>query len=179
MKAWEKSRDQSSAEKMYTLLCRMLDLESDTVESMSPGIDVYNRLLKACSITPRQTLEEKSAWKDPLAIAIDTFGKLRGPNGPKTGPSHASYAYMFLTCGKHMSRDDPRRIELARKLFQQCCRDGQVTSLVIETFGTAVPHSVFNNELGISKDEGRMIRVQGHMEGLPMEWKRNVQTKEK
>jgi len=174
MDTWARSRCPAAPGKAFDLLQTMISLYDNGRGrvSLCPDISRYNLVLKACELAPRKEVEGGDSdvatdHRTALNVAIQTFGQVQS-NAFGVIPSHATYSYMIAICNKHMSKRDPRRDKMIEKLFEQCCKDGQLSSLVFKRFQECASPALLNqmaSQYGTSPSS---------YEEYPLTFKRNV-----
>ena len=178
--AWIRQWDKESPKRVEALANEMIKkylMEGRT--DLRPDADLFNLVLKACAhatVTWHEDIE-KEANDTPISIANRTFALLNGKNDFNAKPTHATYAFMFITYKFHLDFDNSRYSQLLLMLWKQCCKDGQVSQFVLESFRKCIIGSEFWKAIGrkegyaaLGKTNPKEVKVSD----LPKEWRRNV-----
>lgn len=115
-----------------------------------PTVVTYNALLNACEYTPIDDLNEK---EDAFSIACLVFDEVR----KELQPTHVTYGTFLGIVSKLMPRSSARA-EIAELVFKRCCKDGQVSPLVLRRLKEAVPFSNYRTLLG-GQSEDRLPKL--------------------
>jgi hypothetical protein len=122
-----------------------------------PNVIVYNNVLNVCEHSP----QESDVAAEHLRIATTVFMQAR--HDKKVELSHVTYGCFISTIGNLMEPSDERD-NLILQVFNECRREGQVSSYVVHKMSGAL----------ISK---ALLRVafEGHSDDdLPPSWTKNV-----
>ena len=127
MNGYAKSGLRDKGRKAYELLQRMKSSYKSGNTDAKPNVVAYTAVINACAYC--SVPSEASVSFD---IACDTFEELLV--NPEYGrPNQATYAQMLTALSKLLPSTRSRSI-LIRKIFSQCCRDGQVSKLVYHIY---------------------------------------------
>lgn len=184
MNAIAKDRNCShKAKKTREILDVMWDLskknddDDDDGSTVYPNIYTYNTVLNAAAFSAFQDEPER---QEAFLVALRTFNDLREMmtsrgksrnNNNNNDPQHqlvpdeVTYGNMFKICANLLDRSDPKRTEMARRLWSDCCEAGLVGDMAWNELKRAVPVHTFLEWIpeGVSQRQD-----------LPMEWRQNV-----
>ena len=169
IKALARSGDMNSikyAERIVERLERRTDLRPDTT--------TYSSLINCCAYYNGPAEGRREA----LDIALRTFNKLCDADGE--GPNNVSYGTLFKSINNLTSVGQGRN-ELLRKLFQQCCQEGQVDGFVLSQLRNASTADLFRElvaqPIGVSGAKGE-ANIKMLLRKLPPRWSRNLRRKQ-
>lgn len=148
----------------------MVDLYQSSKNVLAkPDIITCNSVLNACAYEHAATENDK---KEIMERVVETFEFFQ-MSAPKYGwPNHMTFAHVLLAIARHMSLDDPRRIELAKTTFWQCCERGHVSVLVVTHLHSALPWDDFAQLMGEALFSGEGKKLGFNLRKLPREWTR-------
>eukprot|EP00978_Attheya_sp_CCMP212_P020365 scaffold58223_cov34-Attheya_sp.AAC.1 len=170
--AWGKDKSRDIHEKAISVMNRKWAMSQDfNDDTLKPDSECFLPLFRACArVADIQDEEISKSSSAPFSVAVQLMGKMIS-TGIK--PNHSTYGYMFLLgLRDEWKKNDPRRLALFCRLFQQCCSEGHLSKFVFRTFRSVVPAKTFVKILGPSRSECPY-------EDLPLEWKKNVPPKPK
>lgn len=184
MDAWAKSKEAHKAVRTRELLDRLTDLYQDTRrKNLRPTQIPYNTVLNACAFSAQATSEEEQ--REALKIAVETFASMSTSSAARSSSeTHTvrrdtvSYGNMLKCIANLVPKGDVRN-RMALKVFQQCCEEGLVGSLVWNEIRRAVPFKflleAFGGDLQRSLNNDRqslnIASVEVHQ--LPRHWTAN------
>jgi len=141
------------------ILNRMVDAHKAGNKGAKPTIFTFNAVLNACAFTFDQ--KEKV---DAFIVAVSTLVII--PKFAK--PDHTTYGTLLKAWCNLIPKDDDRRTRAVNSVFRQCCRDGQVGSMVLQQLKYAASPELYRTLIG--KD----ITVEVNISNFPPQWSRNV-----
>mmetsp|Transcript_23644 Transcript_23644/g.36377 ORF Transcript_23644/g.36377 Transcript_23644/m.36377 type:complete len:205 (-) Transcript_23644:960-1574(-) len=156
-----KSNDQSKAGRAKYLLDKLIGMDK---EGCVPNDFVYSAVLNACAFT-------KGDGKDiarAVDIALCTFAELRGSSCVEC--NHVIYGTFLRVLRHQLARRDPQKYSLAKKVFSQCCNEGQVGNLVLSQLQHVTSPELYFSLTG--KDHNESLTVND----VPKSWSRNVRS---
>ena len=183
--AYAVSKDPFKAQKAYNLLQEMTDFGVD------PNIFCYNGVLNACAASSPLAYSNRGDFTDAYLQNLvktlydeltrifddgpgDTTG-IQKKSNTKNGLSPDQVTYgTFLKCGKNILWNDP---SFCIEVFQEACRQGQVSFGVVFQLRQAVPIDIFRELLPPDACD----HMTGHfiLSNIPADWKRNVRERNK
>jgi hypothetical protein len=170
--AWGKDKGRDIHEKAISVMNRKWAMSQDfNDDTLKPDAECFLPLFRACArVADMKDEEINMSSSAPFNVAVQMMGKMIS-TGIK--PNHSTYGYMFLMgLRDEWKKNDPRRLALFCRLFQQCCSEGHLSKFVFRTFRSVVPAKTFVKVLGPSRSECQY-------EDLPPEWSKNVPPKPK
>jgi len=124
-------------------------------KGVRPTTITYNAVLNACAYTNSTDLKEK---EEAFTVACLVFDDVR----KSSKPNHVTYGTFLDVIIKLMPKSDARN-DIAELVFKRCCKDGQVSQLVLRKLKAAVPLSLYRQMLGGDAEDQ-----------LPRKWTANV-----
>jgi len=162
MNAWGKSKEKGKARRAYEILQRMNQMYRAGAKHAKPNVVAYTTVINACAYS------EGSERSDAFDIACETFEELRSHPGYGY-PNHATYSQFLTAAIRLLPSLNSYRMDAIRKIFKQCCHDGQVNPMVFRLYqkvmnenGTEFPGLLSKKILGLTYEQ------------LPDDWKCNV-----
>jgi hypothetical protein len=152
--------------------------ETKSKDGMKMSVVPFTVLLNAAAHSPNWYADEYvdifaefRGEKDPYAIAVDTYHELREDlHELDIEPDHVVFATMLDVVKQHT---DPLFVERRQKvedIFEDACRAGQVSALVVRALKDACPTPDILRTLLNGKHFNSLQTVNS----LPREWTRNV-----
>eukprot|EP00536_Pseudo-nitzschia_multiseries_P009406 jgi/Psemu1/306490/fgenesh1_kg.261_\ len=115
-------------------------------------------VLKACAYTDGDSKEKFEAFQ----VALSIFKEVK--SSPELGVD-SSIAGMFIKACNKLMPAGPKRDDIVKKVFQDCCAQGFVNNFVLNEFGRASSESLRLELLGESSTDDATI---------PEQWSRSV-----
>jgi hypothetical protein len=110
---------------------------------------------------------------DALAVALRTFNKLCEVDDE--GPNTVTYGTLFKAVN-NLTKIGKERDDLIRKLFRQCCNDGQVDGFVLSQVRNACTSQLFrelvSEPAGVHGAKGE-ASIKTLLRKMPQKWSRN------
>ena len=188
--AHAKSRDMDNkAAASLKILRRMHTIYSSGENDLArPTIVTYNSVLNACATTfgivsscrshvstsRKEKVDKSESQYLALSIVKDLYKELTSP-GSEIKPDHFTYGTVLKACANLMSPGDEGAILFIREVFDQCCKDGQVSFGVCFQLRQAAPVDLYRELIptdSIDESNGHFL-----IDRMPSEWKRNVREK--
>lgn len=141
------------------ILHQMVDAYKAGNLSAKPSIFPFNACLNACAYTFDQ--KEKV---DAFLVAVSTLVLLQ----EYTKPDHTTYGTLLKAWCNLIPKDDERRQRVVKSVFTQCCKEGQVGTMVMQQLKYAASPDLYRELVGMDvKDDVKMA-------SLPSHWSQNV-----
>lgn len=155
-----RSKDNDKAVQALQLL---RDIQND--RKVETNTFIYNGILNACAYSTFGTDQDRiTALKIAVLVVEEAIQYAR-----KGDRLNVTYGNFFQACSALCEKREDERIKLEKlieHMFQQCCKQGQVDSLLIKQLKGASSKSLFRKLLG--KYQSLTI------DALPQEWQKNV-----
>jgi hypothetical protein len=160
--AWARSVAYGKAERAQEIYKHMMDLFRAGNMQVRPNIVIYNALLNACAYTVGSDVQEQTR---AIEIASETFREIE--QSPFCHPDQVTYGTFLKVCATQMPEGEAKE-RAVEAVFKKCCKEGQVSELVLRQFqSTATPEQCLKL---LGKTGLDIISV----DILPKEWRRNV-----
>jgi len=147
------------ARKAQSILYRMIDFFKAGNTDAKPSVYTFNACLNACAYTFDQA--EKV---DAFIVAVSTLVLLQ----EYTKPDSVTYGTLLKAWCNLIPNEDERRHRIVNSVFLQCCKDGQVGSMVMQQLQYAATPELYRTLVG--KD----VNDDVNLSSLPWQWTRNV-----
>lgn len=168
--AYALSREPDKAERAWQLLQHMWKV-SETNPEATPSIITYNSVLNACA-----TDTSWSSASSTSDLVRSLYKELLYSDHPNLRPDHFTYGTVLKACA-NVNCGESDNPQFVREVFEQCCKDGQVSfgvcyqlrqAATAELYRKLIPPSAYNP-------------TNGHfsLKDMPREWTRNVQERRK
>ena len=109
---------------------------------------------------------DEKAKKDALKLSLATFELLRG-GSLRSSPDSATYNSMMHACLNLMVANPEEQATLFEQVFQLCCNDGKVNSIVLSSMKRAFPNSKLLAVVNGTSEIG--------IDDVPNSWKRKTE----
>lgn len=188
--AHARSRDMANkAPAALKVLQRMQHLfRSGKNDQAKPTIVTYNSVLNACATTYGNSGSNKSSetlMEDgdcrvyqylALAIVKSIYKDLRSDKSPLR-PDHFTYGTVLKACANLISPGVDDESDFIREVFEECCKDGQVSFGVCFQLRQAAPVDLYRELI----PQKAMDLSNGHfnMDFMPKSWRRNVRERKR
>lgn len=131
-----------------------------------PNEITYTAVINSCAFP---SLPDTRTRRKALDTALFTLKELQGSRYAQ--PNQVTYGTFIRACSNLLHDDDELRREIIKRVFQQCCKDGQVGQMVLNY----TPKDLYGELLA------RVVQPNGKvsLHDLPPEWRRNAQDKDK
>ena len=176
MTAIAKSSKRSKKEKLYKLMNDILESMMNTNISGSdqrffrPTIDHFHFVLKSC-----KDAKEDKDLESLLKIAAQRYSQMRD-NTWNIKPTHVTYGIIMDIFQNHI-KDEESRKKAMSNLFQDCCKDGNLSDVTLRRFRNSFTSKQDFEDL-LRKTLQSTTNVEAvdsfNIECLPQEWKRNT-----
>lgn len=163
--AISKSKDERKAQKALRLLRRMDKLYQAGNKEARPNEVTYTAVLNSCAFP--SVLDQK-ARRRMLDVAIFTLEELQASRYGH--PNQVTYGTFIKACANLLPDDEALRRVVLKKVFDQCCKDGQVGEMVLTHLRKAAPPDLFQELLAVADSKTGTISVRD----LPLEWRCNL-----
>eukprot|EP00554_Chaetoceros_debilis_P002799 CAMPEP_0194089756 /NCGR_PEP_ID=MMETSP0149-20130528/36111_1 /TAXON_ID=122233 /ORGANISM="Chaetoceros debilis, Strain MM31A-1" /LENGTH=808 /DNA_ID=CAMNT_0038773811 /DNA_START=384 /DNA_END=2811 /DNA_ORIENTATION=+ len=159
--SYSRSDCPQKAREAKNVLDRMINSYNHGNKAARPSIYSFNSCLNACAYTCNQN--EKV---DAFVVAVSILAQLQ----EWTKPDHTTYGTMLKALCNLIPEDDERRHRIVNSMFRQCCKEGQVGSMVLQQLRYAASHSLYKTLVGRPITEHDQVTLCN----LPTRWSRNV-----
>ena len=188
--AHARSRDMTNkASAALKVLKRMTHLfQSGKNDQAKPTIVTYNSVLNACATTYGNArskkgsgiLEEDGEYRvyQHLALTIvkSIYNELRSDK-TTLRPDHFTYGTVLKACANLMSPGDDNESDFIKEVFEECCKDGQVSFGVCFQLRQAAPVDLYR-EL-IPQEAMNLSNGHFNMDFMPTAWSRNMKERKR
>jgi hypothetical protein len=130
-------------------------------KQLRPNVVAFNAVMNACAFTSGDVPEQNRA----MEISHSILKELE--QSPYGKPDQISYGTFLKVCGNQMP-DCNTRQKIIEVIFQRCCKDGQLGSLVLSQLKAIAPEELYERLLG------KRIYDNVQLDDLPKEWRCNV-----
>ena len=160
--AWARSIAYGKADRAQKIYRYMMELYRAGNTQVQPNIVIYNSIMNACAYTAGSDILEQTR---AIEIASETFREIE--RSPFCKPDQVTYGSFLKVCATQMPEGDAKE-KAIDAVFRKCCREGQVSELVLRQLqNTATPEQCLKL---LGKHGLDIISV----DVLPKEWRRNV-----
>jgi len=163
--AISKSKHESKGQKALRILRRMDKLYQAGNKEARPNEITYTAVINSCAFP--SVLDPRTRRK-ALDTAVFTLKELQASRYGQ--PNQVTYGTFIKACANLLHDDDEMRRVIIKRVFRQCCKDGQMGEMVLNY----TPRDLKKELLA------DYIRPNGRVSigDLPQEWRRNVQAKD-
>lgn len=160
---WARSRDNTKPQRALRILKKMNDLAKNGDESVRPNLYTYNSAIDACAKCRGTSEQQAQALKIAFAIlkAIQVAKNVK--------PNHVTYGTLIKATGNLMPAG-PERNDIARAVFEKCCKAGMVEDVMLKHLRMAVDGDVLQEVLKGVMDRNGFADYSK----IPPEWTKNV-----
>lgn len=130
-------------------------------KKLKPNVVVANAVMNACAYTTGDGPERNRAVEIAHTILKDL------ETGGYGKPDQVTYGTFLKVCFNQMPECSTRD-QIVRMIFQKCCKDGQVGSLVLQQMRATASPQMYSELVGEDIDSDH------RMQDLPKEWWCNV-----
>lgn len=169
--SWARSHDSSKASHALRLLKEMQDTANSNQdrEDIRPTTFTYNAVLDACAKT--RGSEEQLAHALKIAFAVHKSMLFNSKKGNGAGkPNHITYATLFKVTYKLMPESGEERNAIARAVFENAKKAGQIDRYVLTNLQVATDANLFRELMDPIMDRNGNM----HYNDLPHDWCKNV-----
>lgn len=164
--AISRSQHESKGQKALRILRRMDKLYQSGYTEARPNEITYTAVINSCAYP--SVLDARTRRK-ALDTALFTLEELRTSRYGQ--PNQVTYGTFIRACANLLHDDVETRSTIIKKVFRQCCKDGQLGEMILKY----TPKDLLRNELLVDYVlPNRRISIND----LPTEWRRNVSIKE-
>lgn len=168
--AISKSKDERKAQKALRLLRRMDKLYQAGNKEARPNEVTYTAVLNSCAFP---SVLDPKARRRMLDVAMFTLEELQASRYGH--PNQVTYGTFIKACANLLPDDEDLRRVVLKKVFEQCCRDGQVGEMVLTHLRKAAPPDLYKELLAVANWKTTTISVRD----LPREWRCNLPSEKK
>lgn len=163
--AISKSKHESKGQKALRILRRMDKLYQAGNKEARPNEITYTAVINSCAFP---SLLDSRTRRKALDTALFTLKELQSSRYGQ--PNQVTYGTFIRACANLLHDDEKMRRTIIKRVFRQCCKDGQLGRMVLNY----TPRSLRKELLA------DYIRPNGHvsLDDLPLEWRRNVRTQD-
>lgn len=165
--AISKSKDERKAQKALRLLRRMDKLYQAGNKEARPNEVTYTAVLNSCAFP---SVLDPKARRRMLDVAMFTLEELQASRYGH--PNQVTYGTFIKACANLLPDDDDLRRVVLKKVFEQCCNDGQVGEMVLTHLRKAAPPDLYQELLAVANIKATSISVRD----LPQEWRCNLRS---
>ena len=163
--AISKSKHESKGQKALRILRRMDKLYRAGNKEARPNEITYTAVINSCAFP--SVLDSRTRRK-ALDTALFTLNELQ--TSRYGHPNQVTYGTFIKACANLLHDDEDMRRAIIKRVFRQCCKDGQLGDMVLNY----TPRSLQKELLAdFIHPNGRVS-----INDLPLEWRRNVRTKD-
>eukprot|EP00590_Aulacoseira_subarctica_P005365 CAMPEP_0172419212 /NCGR_PEP_ID=MMETSP1064-20121228/5636_1 /TAXON_ID=202472 /ORGANISM="Aulacoseira subarctica , Strain CCAP 1002/5" /LENGTH=552 /DNA_ID=CAMNT_0013158567 /DNA_START=546 /DNA_END=2200 /DNA_ORIENTATION=+ len=160
--AWARSLAYGKAERAQKIYKYMMELYQAGNRQVRPNIVIYNSIMNACAYTNGDDMLEQ---RRAIEIASETFRDIE--QSPFCHPDPITYGTFLKVIATQMPAGEARE-KAVEAVFRKCCKDGQVSEMVLRQFQSCATSEQCLKFLGNSGPDIVSVEV------LPAEWRRNV-----
>lgn len=174
IRAMTKSRVPQLAQKSYTILQKMEDLnQQGNYNTIMPTVFTYNAVLLACAESASLSPNDTEQHRETLRTAVTIFNQLR--RGTTIGAcvlDNVSCGNM-LRCSNLLTSDSSsQKDEFITSIFQLCCERGLVNYFILRDLHAVANDVLVEKLLGTTAPLSDTI-----LSALPSSWQRNANVK--
>jgi hypothetical protein len=131
-----------------------------------PNEITYTAVINSCAFP---SAPDSRIRKKALDTALFTLKELQGSGYGQ--PNQVTYGTFIRACANLLHDDDEMRRVIMKRVFEQCCRDGQVGEMVLNYTPRDLREELLSDYM---RSDGRVS-----LQDLPVEWRCNVDDKSK
>lgn len=146
------------------MLRRMDKLYQAGNKEARPNEITYTAVINSCAFP---SVPDSRTRRKALDTALFTLKELQGSRYGQ--PNQVTYGTFIRACANLLHDDDEMRRAIIKRVFQQCCKDGQVGQMVLNY----TPRDLYAELLAGYVGSGGKVSVND----LPPEWRCNLQEK--
>ncbi len=172
IKAWGRSREPDSVQRVETILKHLEQECSYNDEAIRPDVTTYSSVINCCAYYSG----DEAGRKEALHVALQTFDKIRNQTWCLEGPNNISFGTMFKAIAKLMpiSRE---RDTLVESLFRECVDLGQIDSFVLSQVKAASTTAMYQRMVlepaNLNIEDGN--NYDKILKSIPRQWGSNIE----
>lgn len=186
IKAWGRSKDPDAVQRAEAILARLeKNWNSNKDDILKPDVTTYSSVINCCAyysvggVDRHRDMKEDSDLRskgrnEAFQVAVRTFRKMCASKTSR--PNNVTYGTLFKAIA-HLTPMNEEREILIRKIFDQCCREGEVDTFVLSQVRNAASSSLFQSI--VMEPAGKKLEPAdtfnfGLLKKLPEQWRRRT-----